>query len=110
MLQYICQWQRSLALDHDHEVRTVHMAVMTTWHCIFAIIWRAAHARLRRGVPRTSLTLVARVLHGVIVWAPDPGRIGCLCNGLYAVLSSGIVFRASFSKMKNDIIDTVGYC
>jgi len=36
------------------------------------------------------------VLHGVIVWAP--GRIGCLCNGLYAVLSSGIVFRASFSK------------
>ena len=45
-----------------------------------------------------TLTLVARVLYGVVVWAP--GRIGCLCNGLYAVLSSGIVFRASYSKMK----------
>jgi len=43
---------------------------------------------------------VARVLYmyDVVVWAP--GRIGYLCNGLYAVLSSGIVFRASFSKMK----------
>jgi len=55
---------------------------------------------LRRRVPRTSLALVARVLLGVVVWAP--GRVGCLCNGLglYAVLSSGvdtgIVFRASF--------------
>ena len=71
--------------------------------------------------PRTSLTLVARVLYGhgararvqchvivvvyVLVWAP--GRIGCLCNGLYAVLSSGIVFRASFSKMKiNNVVDS----
>ena len=33
------------------------------------------------------------------------GRIGCLYDGLYAVLSSGIVFRASFSKMKcHDIV------
>jgi len=58
---------------------------------------------LRRGVPRTSLTLqchvVARVLYGVVVWAP--GLIGYLCNGLYAVLSSGIVFRAGFSKNEN---------
>ena len=53
---------------------------------------------MRRGVPHTSLTLIARVLYGVVVWAP--GRIGCLCNGLYAVLSSGIAFRASYSKMK----------
>jgi len=41
------------------------------------------------------------VLYGVVVWAP--GRIGYLCNGLYAVLSSGIVFGASFSKMKMTI-------
>jgi len=55
---------------------------------------------LRRGpgVPRTSLTLIARVLYGVVVWAP--GRVGRLCNGLYTVLSSGIAFRASYSKMK----------
>ena len=61
-------------------------------------MYMTLYGALRRGVPRTSLTLVARVLYGVVVWAP--GRIGCLCNGLFAVLSSGIVFRASYSKMK----------
>ena len=58
---------------------------------------------MRRGVPHTSLTLIARVLYGVVVWAP--GRVGCLYNGLYAVLSSGIAFRASYSKMKTFIKD-----
>jgi len=42
--------------------------------------------------------LIARVLYGVVVWAP--GRVGCLYNGLYAVLSSGIAFKASYSKME----------
>ena len=54
--------------------------------------------RILHVVPHTSLNLIARVLYGMVVWAP--GRIGCLCNGLYAVLSSGIAFRASYSKMK----------